>query len=204
MKNALVEGDTGYFSEDNLQEAAKRGIDVIIPDTQFRQRDPYFAEKKRRKVKKKFILEDFIYDENTDTYTCPAGNILEYKYDVTLRNNSGKQYRAKTGACRNCCIQKKCMNTKTSKYPVRSIYIIDKKYENNLSEGMREKIDNPCYRELYSRRMQIIEPVFSNMVYCKGMDRFTLRTKTKVNIQWLLFNIVHNIGKCMKPLALKI
>jgi len=28
---------------------------------------------------------------------------------------------------------------------------------------MRKKIDNPAYRELYSRLMQIIEPVFANM-----------------------------------------
>jgi len=42
LKDSLVGGDTGYFSEDNLQEAAKRG-NVLIPDPQFRQRDPYFA-----------------------------------------------------------------------------------------------------------------------------------------------------------------
>ena len=27
------------------------------------------------------------------------------------------------------------------------------------------------------------------------MDRFTLRGKIKVNIQWLLYCMVHNIGK---------
>jgi len=42
LKNALVQGDTGYFSEENLQEAAKRKINVLIPDQQFRQRDPYW------------------------------------------------------------------------------------------------------------------------------------------------------------------
>ena len=39
LKKALVEGDTGYFSEENLQEAAKREINVLIPDSQFRQRE---------------------------------------------------------------------------------------------------------------------------------------------------------------------
>jgi len=28
-----------------------------------------------------------------------------------------------------------------------------------------------------------------------GRDRFTLRGKIKVNIQWLLYSIVHNMGK---------
>jgi hypothetical protein len=83
---------------------------------------------------------------------------------------------------------------------VRTLYIADRKYKDNLSEEMKKKIDEPAYRELYSRRMQIIEPVFSDMAYCKGMNRFTLRTTKKVNTQWLLYVIVHNIWKCMVPL----
>ena len=51
--------------------------------------------------------------------------------------------------------------------------------------------------------MQIIEPVFANMRYCKGMDRFTYRGQVKVNTQWQLYIIVHNIWKCMKPLGKK-
>ena len=77
-------------------------------------------------------------------------------------------------------------------------------YINIFCEKMRKKIDDPVYKDIYSRRMQIIEPVFSNMTYCKGMDRFTLRGENKVNSQWKLFCIVHNIGKCMKSLAAKL
>ncbi|GHV47309.1 hypothetical protein AGMMS49546_36770 [Spirochaetia bacterium] len=43
---------------------------------------------------------------------------------------------------------------------------------------------------------QIIEPVFTDITYCKGISRFTMRTKAKVDIQWLLYCIVYNIGKC--------
>jgi len=99
LKDALVEGDTGFFTEDNLQEAAKRSVQVLIPDPQFRQRDPYFAEKKEEKVakqQKKFSLEDFIYNEEADHFTCPSGKTLEYKCDVELRNNTGRQYKAKS------------------------------------------------------------------------------------------------------------
>jgi hypothetical protein len=129
--------------------------------------------------------------------------VLEYKYDVTLRNNSGKQYRAKSGTCVNCPLLDKCVTRRSGKNPSRTLYIINRKYKDNLSEKMREKIDKPEYRELYSRRMQIIEPVYSDITYCKGMNRFTLRGKKKVNIQWQLFCIVHNIGKCMKALSEK-
>lgn len=70
--------------------------------------------------------------------------------------------------------------------------------ERNHSSEMIDKIDTVKGREIYSMRMQIVEPVFANIRTHKKMNRFTLRTKNKVNIQWLLYCIVHNIGKIMK------
>ena len=37
LKDSLITGDTGFFTEENLQEANKRKINVLIPDQQFRQ-----------------------------------------------------------------------------------------------------------------------------------------------------------------------
>jgi hypothetical protein len=62
---------------------------------------------------------------------------------------------------------------------------------------MRQKIDEAKYRALYGRRMRIIEPCFADITYNKKMNRFSLGTKLKVNIQWLLYCMVHNIGKCI-------
>jgi hypothetical protein len=77
------------------------------------------------------------------------------------------------------------------------------RYKENLAQEMREKIDKPKYKKLYSKRMQIIEPVFADITYCKGMDRFTLRTQKKVNIQWKLYCIVYNMGKCAAAIKKK-
>jgi hypothetical protein len=62
---------------------------------------------------------------------------------------------------------------------------------------MREKIGQGKRRALCGRRMQIMEPCFADITYNKKMNRFSLRTKIKVNIQWLLYCMVHNIGKCV-------
>ena len=40
-----------------------------------------------------------------------------------------------------------------------------------------------------------MEPVFANLRYNKGLDRFTLRGRSKVDAQWKLFCLVHNIEK---------
>jgi len=112
-----------------------------------------------------------------------------------LYGNEGNKYQSQTSDCTDCSYREKCFrkNTKTAKR--RTLYIVDTGDGPNYSEDMRKKIDKPEIRDLYSRRMGIIEPVFGNITACKRLDRFTLRTKAKVNIQWLLYCMVHNIGK---------
>ena len=56
---------------------------------------------------------------------------------------------------------------------------------------MKQKIDTPEGRQQYSRRLGIVEPVFGQL----GLKRFSLRGWVKVNIQWKLFCIVHNLTK---------
>ncbi len=60
---------------------------------------------------------------------------------------------------------------------------------------MRQKIDQPESRRIYGRRLAIVEPVFANLRSNKRLDRFTYRGRTKVNIQWLLYCLVHNLEK---------
>jgi hypothetical protein len=68
----------------------------------------------------------------------------------------------------------------------------------NLIEIMKSKIDDPKGKAIYARRLAIVEPVFANIRVHKRLDRFTLRSKAKVDVQWKLFAAVHNIGKIMK------
>ncbi|WP_205126776.1 transposase [Nitrincola tibetensis] len=57
------------------------------------------------------------------------------------------------------------------------------------------KIDSPMGRHIYSQRLGTVEPVFGNLESNKGLNRFTLRGKTKVNAQWLMYCMVHAIEK---------
>ena len=60
---------------------------------------------------------------------------------------------------------------------------------------MRARIDTPEGRAQYGQRFATVEPVFGNVRYNKGLDRFTLRGRTKVDAQWKLYCLVHNIEK---------
>jgi transposase len=112
LKKSLCLGDTGFFSEENLQEAKRMGIEVIIPDPQFRQRDPDFEEREKEKEKKRFEKEDFKYDEKKNEFKCPNGKALSYKGKVKLRNNEGEKYQASVRDCDRCPLNDKCLKTK--------------------------------------------------------------------------------------------
>jgi hypothetical protein len=201
LKEKVIACDTGYFSEGNLQEAEERKVDPIIPDPQFRKRDPQFDGRKGHEGKGRFTAEDFTHNSTDNTYSCPEGKTLAYKGHADLNRSSGDKWAASSKDCAACKVRGKCIAARNADnpHPKRTLFIADKK--ENLSEKMREKIDDPVYRTLYGRRKQIIEPCFSDITYCKKMNRFTFRGKTKVNAQWLIFCMIHNIGKCIAPLG---
>ena len=65
----------------------------------------------------------------------------------------------------------------------------------SYTQRMIERFDSARGRYYYSRRMGTVEPVFANIRSTLDLDRFTLRGRRKVGIQWMLFCMVHNIGK---------
>ena len=77
----------------------------------------------------------------------------------------------------------------------KQLLILVGEEERNYSKEMIAKIDTEHGRKLYPHRIAIVEPVFANIRTNKRLDRFTLRGKIKVNIQWLLYCMVHNIEK---------
>jgi hypothetical protein len=60
---------------------------------------------------------------------------------------------------------------------------------------MKERIDSPEGRAQYAERFGTVEPVYGNLRHNKGLDRFTLRGRAKVDGQWKLFCLVQNIEK---------
>ena len=63
---------------------------------------------------------------------------------------------------------------------------------------MRRAIDSPRGRQLYSQRIGTVEPVFANIRHNKRLTRFNHRGREKVNTQWNLYCMVHNIEKLAK------
>jgi hypothetical protein len=104
-----------------------------------------------------------------------------------------KRYVSNQADCRRCDLRVKCLRYKDAKCRHLSYYA--DACGQNISQAMVEKIETSKGRKIYPQRIAIVEPVFANIRVHKAMNRFTLRGKIKVNIQWLLYCMVHNIEK---------
>jgi len=60
---------------------------------------------------------------------------------------------------------------------------------------MKHRVDSDKGKLIYSHRMSVVEPVFGNIGSNKRLNQFTLRTKKKVQGQWQLYCLIHNIEK---------
>lgn len=206
-----IVADAGYHSNASVSYVEEQGIDAYVADRSFRQRDPAFADYDRYKTRsrqdsrrrytrtsaERFTVKDFMYDERNDTCRCPAGHVL-YRdgKNINIKGFIGIRYRAGKRLCGPCRLRERCFKTpeRTETKQV-TIFIgrVGEKKDTPI-ERMKRKFDTLFGRFVYNKRIAIVEPVFGNLRN-KGMNRYTLRGKKKVNTQWQLFSLVHNIEK---------
>lgn len=107
------------------------------------------------------------------------------------------QFQARERDCATCHLRKRCLSNPSQKTP-RTIHItldITQEQKDGVIERMKRKIDSPLGRHIYSQRLGTVEPVFGHITDNVGIRRFSLRGKWKVNGQWKLMMMLHNILK---------
>lgn len=211
---SLITADAGYHSETNLRQLAAMSIEALIADNDMRRRDERFATQARHKAAPDplhdksradperepplYQTNDFTYDAEARTCICPAGKSLNRNghYHV-IRDDIWEGFRGKKRDCGPCALRTRCLQTPTTT-TVRSIMFFRGKtapLPATHTARMKKRIDAPEGRLRYGQRFGTVEPVFANLCYNKGLDRFTLRGRRKVDAQWKLFCLVHNIEK---------
>ena len=195
FEGKIVTADSSYHSVTNINKCNEEKLDAYIPDNKFRNRDKRFATRVNyRPRSKKFTFADFHYDNDKDEYICPNGKRLKpLVKDGRHKGKRLKRYVSNQADCRRCDLRVKCLRYKDAKCRHLSYYA--DACGQNISQAMVEKIETSKGRKIYPQRIAIVEPVFANIRVHKAMNRFTLRGKIKVNIQWLLYCMVHNIEK---------
>jgi hypothetical protein len=145
-----------------------------------------------------FTPNDFTYDANARTCVCPAGKSLYRKGARNVTNGLvGEHFRGTKRDCVPCALRTQCLRTPHTTQ-VRNVAFFAGRVDagaRNYTAEMKAHLDTPDGRRQYGERFAAVEPVFGNLRANKRLDRFTLRGRTKVDAQWKLYCLVHNIEK---------
>ena len=204
FEKTRLSADAGFHTEQNMKMLFEEQIDGYVADILFRKRDPRFKTADRHKPKNKekssehFTPKDFIYDQATQTCICPAGNKL-YRNgrNIQIRGFGFVKFRGAKINCVPCPLRTKCLRHPDRTLTRQVVFFTGRSADKpqTYTQKMKQKIDTPQGRSRYSQRLGIVEPVFANICSTLGLRRFSLRGKAKVDAQWKLYCIVHNLLK---------
>ena len=186
FKYPSVTADSGYESEEGYEFLKGNGqIPYIKPQT--------YEKWKKRSFKNDISKrENMAYDKETDIYTCHVGKHLNPVFVKTQKSKSG--YKSEVTVyecedCRGCPHKEKCTKAKGNKRLYVSKNFIEKRqesYENIISEtGIQYRMN---------RSIQV-EGAFGVLKSDYEFQRFLLRGKTKVKLEFLLLSLGYNINK---------
>jgi len=177
--------DKGYHSGIELTKVQMLGIDthVAFPS----------VPKTSQAPNPDYNVENFKYDQASDSYTCPQGKILRSNQKwYTSPNYRFKQY--KTKACQTCQAKSDCSLAKNGKIIQRS------EYQGAVERNKENILTNP---EIYKQRQALVEHPFGTMKRQWGFDHImTKKTKGRASadvgfifIAYNLRRIINIIGK---------
>lgn len=210
FKETKLSADSGFHTEENMKMLITGEVDAYVADKLFRKRDPRFVDADRYKERHRkerakltpgkglFATDDFVFADDLSHCLCPAGKRLNRSgHAVELRGFLATKFKGLKSACAPCRLRAQCLRhpERTDFRQVAYFHGRTADGKETFTEKMKRKIDSTAGRALYSLRVAIAEPPFANICHILGLDYFTLRSKKKVNIQWNLFCIVHNLQK---------
>ena len=170
--------DAGFFSASNILYMKDKGIDFYASYPE--ATSPYAKDK-------------FKYNENTDTYTCPGGNVLS-----PPKESRGGQIReySNEAACSSCehrCGSPPCTKAKDGVRRITRDMEGDK-----LREEGREKANSAEGREILRLRKSIPEPVWGNIKTQDDFIQMHYRGIEKAGLEFELHCLLQNIRKLLK------
>jgi len=182
--------DAGYGNEENYRLLESEKVEACL-------KYPGFDREKRKRAKlrekEKYQSSQFTLQPDEDVYLCPQGKPLYFAREVEEISATGyrsvkREYRC--GECEGCVARGVCSpkskNGRTLSIGpelVRLRGIAFRKLTSELGEKLRK------------RRLAEVESVFGLLKQNGGFRRFHLRGLEKVEVEWGILSMAHNLKK---------
>jgi transposase len=191
-QSKVIVADAGYGSEENYEFMEECGAEAFVKYN-------YFHKEQKKAFKKDIAnFENLYFNEEGDFFICPMGQKMEKIYVGNRESDNGyiseiHYYKAKN--CTNCPLRGICHNSKNDR-----VIGLNKKLR-ELKKKAKERLTNE--QGIKYRKQRAIEPeaVFAQIKWNNNFTRFTLRGLKKIQIEFGLVALAHNLRKLAKKVG---
>ena len=184
-----IVADAGYGSEQNYDDIlSNRKREALITYGMYQK------EQKKKYKQNEFHPDNWPYNEENDTYTCPNQQRLIFKHHSARTDKSGFAREFKIYECENCTgcpFRSSC--TKAKEGNNRKL-MVNEKWEQQ-KEYVRAKLSEEKTSSIYRQRKIDVEPVFGFLKANLHFTRFSVRGQSKVENEMGLALMAVNLRK---------
>lgn len=181
VQQVEVVADKGYYNGQEVKKCEQAGIIAYVakPQTVTSSKQGLFGK------------EQFVYDEKTDTYGCPVGQQLSYRYTTDKTGQKMRIYRSP--ACKECGSKPQC--TRSAKG--RTI----KRLENErVLERMHERLR--AHPQKIRLRGSLCEHPFGTLKRGMNAGFFLMKGLRKVRAEMSLSILAYNLKRALQIMGL--
>ena len=169
--------DKGYHTGSEFDMAEKLGVEVMvaIPAKSGSSQAP----------DPDYNLVNFVYDEQTDCYTCPQGHTMTTN-GTWHKSRSGSMFQQyKTRKCKHCPVRPKCAKSAENGKVIQRC-----KYAQNIEDNKTRIENNPT---AYKKRQAIVEHPYGTIKRQWGFSyiitkKHKLRASADVGLMFVAYN----------------
>jgi transposase len=181
-----VVADAGYGSEENYEMLENKNVIAYVKYNYFH------AEQKKKMKNNPFLVQNLFYNEGKDFYVCTMGQKMENVGTGKRVSSNGYEsqvsyYQAKN--CNNCPLRAMCHKAKGN----RRIEVDHRL--NELKERAKKLLTSEEGLKHRSKRPIEVEAVFGQLKSNNKFNRFTFKGLEKVELEFLLMALGHNLRK---------
>ncbi len=171
--------DRGYYSGEEILACEEAGITVYLPK-------PMTSG---ISAKGRFGKQDFVYVAADDSYLCPSGEQLTYRYTNEEEGKTLRRYW--TTACQRCALKAQCTTGKERR--------ISRWEHETVLEAVQARLDrNPDKMRV---RRQTVEHPFGTIKSWMGSTHFQMKTLNNVSTEMALHVLAYNMKRVMSILG---
>jgi transposase len=172
--------DRGYFSGAEILACHEDGITATVPR----------PDTSGNRKKGMYVKADFVYDAEADTYTCPTGKVLTYRYAREERGLMHRRYWQ--NGCQNCPIKSRCTTGKERR--------ITRWEHEHLIDEMYDRMERDP--NLMRVRRCTVEHPFGTLKAWMGATHFQMRRLKNVRAEMALHVLAYNIKRMINIMGI--